>query len=60
MCCINGNRKKHYNRYIMFKRRVLHREGEILGQRKVFFWWVTVRHFTFMSDALKWLGYDDY
>jgi hypothetical protein len=44
----------------MFKRRVLHREGEILGQRKVFFWWVTVRHFTFMSDALKWLGYDDY
>lgn len=43
----------------MIKRRAQYTdEGITLGQIKVLWWWLTVRRFTSMSDAVKWLGYD--
>ena len=42
----------------MFKRRVLHTEGELTGQIR-FIWWLTVKKFRLVSDAVKWLGYEE-
>lgn len=41
------------------KRRVLHIEGTPVGQIRILLWWVTVRRFADMSDAVKWLGYGE-
>lgn len=44
----------------MFQRRAQYSEdGIVEGQVKVLFWWVTVRRFVYMSDALEWLGYGE-
>ena len=44
----------------MFQRRAQRSEdGTVEGQVKVLFWWVTVRRFVYMSDALEWLGYGE-
>ena len=40
-------------------RRVLHIQNAPVGQIKVLWWWVTVKRFADMSDAVKWLGYDE-
>lgn len=40
-------------------RRVQRKDGIALGQIRVLFWWITVKRFTDLSDAVKWLGYDD-
>lgn len=38
-------------------KRVQRKGGEIIGQVKLLWWWVTVRRFSNMPDALTWLGY---
>lgn len=43
----------------MCNRRVLNIEGAFMGQVKILFWWVTKRRFLEMSDAVKWLGYEE-
>lgn len=40
-------------------KRVLRRDGDIIGQIRILFWWIDVKSFTYWPDALKWLGYDD-
>ena len=40
-------------------KRVQHKEDATLGQMKILLWWVTVKRFASLSDAVKWLGYDD-
>ena len=45
----------------MLQRRAQRRTDSSIidGQVKVLFWWVTVRRFVYMSDALEWLGYGE-
>lgn len=38
-------------------KRVQHSGGTATGQIKVLWWWITVKTFPRMSDAVKWLGY---
>lgn len=40
-------------------RRVQRKDGIALGQIRVLLWWITVKRFTDLSDAVKWLGHDD-
>ena len=40
-------------------KRVQRKEGYAVGQIRVLFWWITVRKFTDLSDAVNWLGYED-
>ena len=44
----------------MIERRAQHiDDATVSGQIKVFWWWITVRRFSSMSDAVRWLGYDE-
>jgi hypothetical protein len=40
-------------------RRVQRKDGIVLGQIRVLLRWITVKRFTDLSDAVKWLGYDN-
>lgn len=44
---------------MIFKRRAQYTADHVTGQVKLLRWWVTVRRFASMSDALTWLGYDE-
>lgn len=34
-------------------------ETTVLGQIKLLKWWITLKRFSSMSDAVKWLGYNE-
>ena len=45
---------------IMIQRRAQYiDETTVLGQIKLFKWWITLKRFSSMSDAVKWLGYNE-
>lgn len=43
----------------MFKLRAQRNGDAAIGQIRILKWWITIKHFSSMSDALIWLGYDE-
>ena len=44
---------------MMFNKRAQYEGDTVVGYIRILWWWIAVKRFASMSDAVKWLGYGD-